>query len=1516
MKKAKKVISIIVSVLMLMQIMMPAALAEAQKLSTPTGFKVAYEADGGMNVLSFNESTPTNYVEGYSFEMYALKDGLLLNPGHTTNCYEPAYEVEYLQEEYEWACNELGIDPASAKLVMRVFAESNNPSICENSDLSVYFDINGNIVPDSEIVYPYGGEAGDTSTWKISKDGTLIFSGTGEASAWIDSGSELENSIKKVVVEEGITSADPLYLPNAGEIYIYNSNFDVDNLYINMMENSPVVYAPIGSTVYNAVMENDAQGYETITLIDINDEGGSFRDIVGSTYSDAVKVISDLGVLTQPYLLRNKNVTKIQLAQAMIRFQSRGLFIDKGTSKYTDLEVNTFANGCANDWDTIILPESSTIYGPDVEITYQTVLDAITEARKYSQDTATIGIANKAATDKVTYAELALLLYQAFTPDMLIGREDVIYVFNGSAAIEYSEEDDGYIATLNGELAHEPGIAVTGEYFIDDFDLRSVQSDNDITLYLRGNGIVSGILSTYNKTTTGGGSGNNGSGGGSSTPGGNIPQTTPTPTPTPVSQFPTVFGWVNGEPGVFEYERVPGVTEYNFELLKNGECVMQFYDDLSGIGEEWTTFSDSLGRDLLDNGAGSYTVRFVAYDNLGDVVAASAECAPYNYAPSVTAQPLPTPTNLTYENESLSWSYSGAKTYEFKKDYSLITQSGDAHHLYWATITRNITSGQVTSGIDGGALPRYEEKMAELGLTTANSTLVVRVRAVPADIVNYTYSEYTDYVYVRGAALPDTAIASGTCGDSATWKLNDNGVLTISGTGSVTDASGYGEYQADITKLVIESGIEKIDDNMFYELYNLSEVSIADTVNSIGKGFLKGSSVTTVTLPISVLSVGEWLCTKCESLESLYVMNKNCVIEFDENAPLSPNATIYGYSNSSAHDLAVDNGNTFVALDPSFTINDGAEETNNKNVTIKFDENAVKNFKQYKIGDGEYQNIAGNTVSYTLDAADGIQRLAITFKNDYFESTAYNHITFNNKHKLTYKVLDKPYKEGEMVWENVEVGCGASIPRPTSMPYVHGYSFDGWDGIPADDKMPDNDLTINAKMTLLTTIKGKVLYNDAPAVGAKVTLPNMVVAITTDENGEFTVEYYPCGSFVANVEYNGMKTTVNVNATTAETDLGEIIVKELGTSTVITAPEVQAVTITDTEALLSDEDKTYLETPGNTIVIETKADVQLANVNISAEASTKYTEYMPGGIFLDLTVAKVKGGEATETAPITEANELIAFEIEIPQAIQGKSEYIILREHDGAVDLITKNRNADGEYLTVSGNVMTLYAKKFSVYSMYAKDAAPVYTGGGGGATSLSSFTVTFSSNGGSKVEPAKVKRNATVDEPAAPTKEGFVFGGWYTDKDCTKAYDFETKITKNFTLYAKWTEGEPDTKTIVLTIGEVAATIDGEAVTNDVAPIIVNERTMLPIRFIAEELGATVDWNPETKTVTITLDEINIVIVIDEAVAMVNDEEITLDSPAFIENDRTYLPLRFVMEELGADVQWDGEARTVTIVK
>ena len=191
-------------------------------------------------------------------------------------------------------------------------------------------------------------------------------------------------------------------------------------------------------------------------------------------------------------------------------------------------------------------------------------------------------------------------------------------------------------------------------------------------------------------------------------------------------------------------------------------------------------------------------------------------------------------------------------------------------------------------------------------------------------------------------------------------------------------------------------------------------------------------------------------------------------------------------------------------------------------------------------------------------------------------------------------------------------------------------------------------------------------------------------------------------------------------------------------------------------------------------------------------------------------------------------------------------------------------------------------------------------------------YTAQFDTNGGSAVGKVKTDKNGKIERPADPTKEGYIFVGWYSDSKLTKPFDFSAELTANSTLYAKWKENNE----IILTIGSRKISVFGREIQNDVAPKIVNDRTMLPIRIVAESLGGTVTWNGELQRVTIQKGADVILITIGADTAYVNGTAVKLDAAAFVENGRTYLPLRFVSETLGAQVAWNEAEKTVTITK
>ena len=130
------------------------------------------------------------------------------------------------------------------------------------------------------------------------------------------------------------------------------------------------------------------------------------------------------------------------------------------------------------------------------------------------------------------------------------------------------------------------------------------------------------------------------------------------------------------------------------------------------------------------------------------------------------------------------------------------------------------------------------------------------------------------------------------------------------------------------------------------------------------------------------------------------------------------------------------------------------------------------------------------------------------------------------------------------------------------------------------------------------------------------------------------------------------------------------------------------------------------------------------------------------------------------------------------------------------------------------------------------------------------------------------------------------------------------------------------DTTTVKLTIGSTTAYINGEAKTLDAAPINRNNRTMLPVRFLANAFGVPdsgIEWDGATSTATLKNESVTIVIRIGASQMTVNGKAVTLDSPARIESNRTYLPVRAIANALGVtddNITWDAATNTATLVK
>lgn len=193
--------------------------------------------------------------------------------------------------------------------------------------------------------------------------------------------------------------------------------------------------------------------------------------------------------------------------------------------------------------------------------------------------------------------------------------------------------------------------------------------------------------------------------------------------------------------------------------------------------------------------------------------------------------------------------------------------------------------------------------------------------------------------------------------------------------------------------------------------------------------------------------------------------------------------------------------------------------------------------------------------------------------------------------------------------------------------------------------------------------------------------------------------------------------------------------------------------------------------------------------------------------------------------------------------------------------------------------------------------------------------TVTLKSVGTARITVSAAEgdnflaKDATYDLTVQKKKSSSSSSATTTDKDKDNNKTIDNDKTTDNNQAKDDNSAAEKSKVIKLQIGSRIVNVDNEAVIYDTAPVIRNDRTLVPIRIVTETLGGKVDWNGVTKEVTLHIDGKEIKMTVGKTLEKYGVAPVIIDG-------RTFVPVRFVADELGATVAWDNATKTVTITK
>ena len=638
---------------------------------------------------------------------------------------------------------------------------------------------------------------------------------------------------------------------------------------------------------------------------------------------------------------------------------------------------------------------------------------------------------------------------------------------------------------------------------------------------------------------------------------------------------------------------------------------------------------------------------------------------------------------------------------------------------------------------------------------------------IPASVTSIAYGAFNDCSSLTSVTTP-------------LWRSFSNCPVTQitvpEGTESIGDEAFY--YCSDLTSVTIPASVTSIGENAFYGCSKLESVVVKDLAAwckiafsnaeanplSLAHNLYLGSDsapVKSLVIPAGTQSIGTHAFNGCTSIESVTIP-KALIVVGDK--------AFYNCSNLKAvyiSDLTAWSQINFAWAASNPTTYAHNLYLNNEPVTSLIIPDGLKSISRYSFSG------CSNLTSVTIpDSVTSIGQGA-----------------FSNCYRLTRMVIPDSVT---IIDSDVFYGCSglSTVTLPESLTGMGGYVFSGCSGLRS-----------------ITIPKGIPYINQGLFYGCskltEITIPDGVETIAP-------YAFYNCGALTMVVMPDSV-TSIGDNAFSGCNALNEVYFAG-------TENQWNSISIGSNNGGLISATIYYESKPSKSYTVTYDAN---GGRNAPAEQTKHYGEVLTlrgkqptrdGYSFLGW--ATQKDAKSPEYQP----GDDYANEADLTlYAVWQITTYTITYNANGGSGAPSKQTKTPGETLTLRKNIPTREGFEFLGWATCAKATTAKYQPSDDysddadltlyAVWKAKTFTVTFNANGGSAVAAQKVTAGKKAVKPVNPIKAGFWFGGWYTDKAFKTAFDFNTAITKNITLYARWVAPDLILPAAVATIGEEAFT-------------------------------------------------------------------------------------------------------------